>query len=85
MSYGHVRTFRQLSEQCLNESHSQTRDKLTLFRSGDGDIDSMRENIPLELEDVYFGFCREREDEKNYYALIAYIPEGVSGVKRGTG
>lgn len=62
---------------------AQTRDKLSLYASGEGGVDALRGSIPDDLADVYFGFVREEENRKNYYALIAYVPESVSGVRRG--
>lgn len=42
----------------------------------------MQASIPLE--DIVFGFCRERDGDVNGFAMISYIPEEhVSGVRRG--
>ena len=43
----------------------------------------MRVDIMRNVNDIFFGFCREQENGKNYYAIIAYVPESVSGVRRG--
>ena len=64
-------------------SYGGTRDKLSLLTSGIGTFDDLCNAVPRSPEDVYFGFCRERDGESNYFALIAFVPETVSGVKRG--
>ncbi|TDL23755.1 hypothetical protein BD410DRAFT_820696 [Rickenella mellea] len=73
---------KQSSTDWLLLSYGQTRDRLALFASGEGGIDALRSNIPSDAEDVFFGFCREAENGKNYYVLISYVPEAVSGVRR---
>ncbi|KLO13253.1 hypothetical protein SCHPADRAFT_940502 [Schizopora paradoxa] len=64
-------------------SYLESRDKLSLFRRGAGRIQDFRESIPVEPEDVYFGFCREFvESGAQVYVLITYVPDSVSGVRR---
>lgn len=53
-----------------------------LIASGQGDIDALRASIPHD-PDVYYGFCREADGDRSYYAQISYLPEAVSGVQRG--
>ncbi|EJD07434.1 uncharacterized protein FOMMEDRAFT_16102 [Fomitiporia mediterranea MF3/22] len=62
-------------------TYGQSRDKLSLLESGIGTFNDLCGAVPRS-EDVYFGFCRERDGDNNYFALIAFVPEGVSGVKR---
>lgn len=62
----------------------KTRDRLSLYASGIGGAEGLRNILPSDWEDVFFGFCREEENSRGYYALIAYVPETVSGVRRGS-
>ena len=62
----------------------KTRDRLSLYASGIGGAEGLRNALPPDWEDVFFGFCREEENSRGYYALIAYVPETVSGVRRGS-
>ncbi|KAH8116314.1 hypothetical protein DFH11DRAFT_1579887 [Phellopilus nigrolimitatus] len=61
-------------------TYGQTRDKLSLLASGEGDFNTLCRSIPSI--DIYFGFCRERDGDKNYFALISFVPNGISGVRR---
>lgn len=63
-------------------TYGQTRDRLSLLATGAGTFNDLCDAVP-RTEDVFFGFCRERDGDTNYFALIAFVPEGVSGVKRG--
>ena len=64
-------------------TYGKTRDKLTLLSSGTGTFDDLCDTVSREPEDIYFGFCRERDGESNYFAMIAFVPDGISGVRRG--
>ncbi|KAI5121878.1 hypothetical protein M0805_001084 [Coniferiporia weirii] len=70
------------SKDWLLLSYGKTRDKLSLLTSGGGDFDDMCQGLSRVPEDVYFGFCRERDGERNYFALLTFVPTSVSGVKR---
>jgi hypothetical protein len=48
--------------------------------SGVNGLDEMKSTME---EDVFFGFLRETYYGKNFFAFIIYIPESVSGVRRG--
>lgn len=54
-----------------------------MHASGEGDILALKDHLSREQDDVYFGFVREVENGKSYYALIAIVSETVSGVRRG--
>ncbi|VDB88600.1 unnamed protein product [Peniophora sp. CBMAI 1063] len=53
---------------------------LKLFAAGSGGITELRHNV--SEDNVYFSFIRESVDNVRFYATIAYIPEGVSGLRR---
>jgi len=53
---------------------------LRLFAAGSRGISELKRHITDE--NIYFAFCRESVDETHYYVTIAYIPEGVSGLRR---
>ena len=72
----------QINRLLLN--YGQSRDRLALFATGCGGIDELRERLPVGDDEVFFGFCRDGEDGKNYFTLVAYVPSNVSGVRRGT-
>lgn len=82
LSYGQV--IRLPSQPIGTTNHlPQTRDRLSLINSGNGGVETMRVDIMRNMNGIFFGFCREQENGKNYYAIIAYVPESVSGVRRG--
>ncbi|KZT43102.1 hypothetical protein SISSUDRAFT_1040529 [Sistotremastrum suecicum HHB10207 ss-3] len=59
-----------------------TRDKLYLCGLGVGGVIELRNN--LDPEDVFFGFVREDDTKgrRSHYALVTFVPEVVSGVRR---
>ena len=48
-----------------------------------GQLEDLCQCVRSSPEDVYFGFCRELDGDKNYFALIAFVPTTVAGVRRG--
>ena len=53
-----------------------------MFAAGARGITELRQNV--SEDNVYFAFIRESVDDARFYATIAYIPEGVSGLRRST-
>lgn len=53
-----------------------------MFAYGSGGVAELKNKID-DLKQVYFAFCREQVDLKPAFLLISYIPDSVSGVKRG--
>lgn len=55
---------------------SQSRDKLSLYASGRGGIEELRPHLQ---GDVFFALIREDRS----FILISFVPEDISGVRRG--
>ena len=55
----------------------QSRDKLSLYASGDGGIQELQQRLN---GDVFFVFLREDRS----FILISFVPEDISGVRRGS-
>lgn len=61
----------------LSTTRDQSRDKLSLYASGDGGIQELQQQLH---GDVFFVFLREDRS----FILISFVPEDISGVRRGS-
>jgi len=53
---------------------------LKLFAAGSQGVPELKKHITDD--NIYFAFCRELAAGTYYFVTIAYIPEGVSGLRR---